>query len=481
MIVKNFLNHLYSEVFSVRKQEVSKIFVLALMLVLIIYVYSIQRGIRDSLVVIHLGAEFIIAIKILGVVPFAFLFLLLYFKLKNYFKTTRIFHLSNFFFLSFFVFFTFILYPKCQDSHLKLIGDLNGFPIIHFLKVMTENWSLTLLFIFSELWANVMLNFLFWQIVNQIFTFEQGRRLYPIFGLVSQFGLILAGLVSMQIGKVQILWQKSLSYLSLSVLIAGALLSVSFVYLVKMNNLKELINKTRQGRDENKMSVFESIKYVFKSKYLILLTVLVLCYGVSISITETVWKKSIGSTYPLHGDYLSFMGEIQLYLGIATIISMLFGSYFIKKMSWKSSAYVTPMITLATGAVFLFLLSLKEAFQMNELLPQFSFVFLYLGAGQYVLSKSSKYSFFDVTKELSYIPLDQSLKSRGKASVELVGGSFGKSLGSLIQLILLSTFVGSDLFSLSPYLFCFLILIGLIWIVSLNRLSRKLEGLIEMK
>ena len=74
MPIKDFLNHLYSEIFSVRRHEVSKFFVLALMLVLIIYVYSIQRGIRDSLVVIHLGAEFIIAIKILGVVPFAFFF-----------------------------------------------------------------------------------------------------------------------------------------------------------------------------------------------------------------------------------------------------------------------------------------------------------------------------------------------------------------------------------------------------------------------
>ena len=159
------------------------------------------------------------------------------------------------------------------------------------------------------------------------------------------------------------------------------------------------------------MGVFESIHYVFKSQYLILIKVLVLCYGVSISITESVWKKSIGLYYPNHGDYLSFMGEVQFYLGIGTIVSMLLGSYFIKLMTWRSSAYVTPLVTLFTGVAFLFLLSLKEYFQIQTLWPQITVLVLYLGASQYILSKSSKYSFFDVTKELSYIPLEQSLKS----------------------------------------------------------------------
>lgn len=107
MSAKGLLNHLYSQIFSVKRNELSKLLVLSLMLILIIYIYSIQRGIRDSLVVIHLGAEYIIAIKILGVAPFAFVLLLFYFRLKNSFQTTSIFHLSNFFFLSFFTIFSF--------------------------------------------------------------------------------------------------------------------------------------------------------------------------------------------------------------------------------------------------------------------------------------------------------------------------------------------------------------------------------------
>lgn len=133
-----------------------------------------------------------------------------------------------------------------KACHLSFLEGLDAFPIILYLKTMIANWSMTLLYIFSELWANVMLNFLFWQIMNQIFTFEQGKRLYPLFGLVSQLGLIIAGLVSMKIGKSQILWQKSLAYLSLSVLLSGTILSIIFIYLVKAFKVKEAIkNKAR--------------------------------------------------------------------------------------------------------------------------------------------------------------------------------------------------------------------------------------------
>ena len=83
--------------------ELSKFIISSFVMLFTLYVLSILKGAKDTLIVIELGAELISTIKLYGVLPFAVMFTLTYIKLANVFTRLQIYHLLNFCFISFFV------------------------------------------------------------------------------------------------------------------------------------------------------------------------------------------------------------------------------------------------------------------------------------------------------------------------------------------------------------------------------------------
>ena len=61
---------------------------------------------------------------------------------------------------------------------------------------------------------------------------------------------------------------------------------------------------------------------------------------------------------------------------------------------------------------------------------------LLLGTLQTIISKITKYSLFDPCKEMSYIPLDKESKTKGKATIDVLGSRFGRSVGNVTQQLL---------------------------------------------
>jgi len=106
----------------------------------------------------------------------------------------------------------------------------------------------------------------------------------------------------------------------------------------------------------------------------------------------------------------------------------------------------------------------------------------FLGAGIIILSKGIKYILFDSTKEMAYIPLNDELKTKGKAAVDVIGGRAGKAGGAFVQsnlqMVLAAAVAtgGANIVAVTaPYAFGIFAVICVAWLYAVKALSRKVE------
>ncbi|MDZ5761202.1 Npt1/Npt2 family nucleotide transporter [Lyticum sinuosum] len=466
----------------IEKQEFPKFIYTAMMMLIVVYVYSILRASKDSLVISHMGAELLSAIKLYGVLPSAVIFMLIYAKIVDMMSRIALFHVINWFFIGFFCIFALFLYPNYTSIHFDVSNLQKSLPFLKYFLTMIGGWSFSLFYILSELWGSIMLSLLFWQMANQITSLNEAKRFYPLFGFVAQAGLILAGQLGKFFSDANVAsgsWDKTLNYITLSILFAGIGLSYCLWNLQRIVGA-DVINDTAKkdtGKKKIKMGFIESLKYIASSKSILLITLLLLCYGTSINLVEGIWKKSMNMQFPDGNSYGSYMGSVQIWTGIISAIAMLSGTYLLRVISWKYAALFTPIIIFVTGSVFFIFMIFQT--QMTPFLSAMGFTALYIavfsGGVQNVFSKGVKYAFFDPTKEMAYIPLDPDLKTKGKAAADVVGARLGKSSGAFIQQISLMLIVGSDLLSLTPGMFVIFLVIMVIWFFAVVALSKEFE------
>ncbi|MCF8462659.1 MAG: NTP/NDP exchange transporter, partial [Rickettsiaceae bacterium] len=210
------------------------------------------------------------------------------------------------------------------------------------------------------------------------------------------------------------------------------------------------------------------------SKYLGLIALLIFAYGVSIILIEGVWKNQIRQLYPTAAEYTAYMAEFMGFQGAATMLFMILGNNIIRLTSWRFAASLTPLMILITGiAFFAFILYGKVIISNFAALAFINPIAIAVSIGlwQNVLSKSTKYSLFDPTKEMAYIPLDPELKSKGKVAVDVIGGRLGKSGGAVIPVILFTC--GFTFAEATPYLAVICIATLGLWLLVVQALSKE--------
>lgn len=485
-------------------KEHKKFIPTVLMFFLISFVYSVLRGLKDTFVVTQMDAAAIPYIKTFLVVPGAILYMLYYSKLSNIMSKQKLFFFAIFPFIAFFALFTLVLYPYQEMIHpIEYFNGLAASTASTSLKVIftiLKQWSFAVFYVMAELWGSAVLSLMFWGFANDITEVSQAKRFYGMLGIGANIALAASGkmlgftktlsIESIAKGPFAFLLPASGTKEALmafnvnmlgGIVILSAFLVLFIYYYMQSTVLKdpELSSAApKKKKKKAKLSMMEGIKFLATSKYLAMIAIMVLAYNISINLVEVTWKAQIKEYYPNSVDYQAFMGQYQMYLGAFTIFMMMFvSSNVLRTFGWLAGALITPVVLLITGAgFFAFLLfgdlaPVKAVVEMIGITPLA--IAIIFGTIQNIASKACKYSLFDPTKEMAYIPLDEESKVKGKAAIDVVGGRLGKAGGSVIQMGLISLF-GSMSAILAP-IGVISTLIIVIWIYAVKDLGVRFE------
>eukprot|EP00532_Pseudo-nitzschia_australis_P012686 CAMPEP_0168206768 /NCGR_PEP_ID=MMETSP0140_2-20121125/1125_1 /TAXON_ID=44445 /ORGANISM="Pseudo-nitzschia australis, Strain 10249 10 AB" /LENGTH=571 /DNA_ID=CAMNT_0008132949 /DNA_START=473 /DNA_END=2188 /DNA_ORIENTATION=- len=470
------------------KEEVHKFLLIGSIKFFIIMALTLTRDTKDTLVVTQCGAEAIAFLKIYGVLPAATTFIALYSKMSDLLSKKTLFYTTCVPFFLFFAFFDAVIYPNSDRLHPSLasVESLLGISSgsgggLNVLASIVAHWTSALFYVVAEIYSSVSVGLLFWQFANDVVSIDQAKRFYPLFAQMSGIAPVLAGQYVVHYASRADNFATSLHRLTLAISFAGCMIclfyNASTNYLEKKEGLKVTSSSSDATpanikKKKPKMSMVESVKFLASSQYLRLIASLVLGYGLSINFTEVMWKSLVKKQYPNPLDYQRFMGNFSSAVGASTFIVIFFGVHVIRILGWKVGAMATPAIMAVLAAPFFvcILLGLDSPARLH--------IAVILGTAQSLLSKTSKYALFDPTTQMSYIPLDQDSKVKGKAAIDVLGSRVGKSGGSFIQQILVLTC--GNIINAAPIVAGIFYAILFAWLSSASKLSTLFVAQTEM-
>lgn len=467
--------------------DIKKIFKVLLMSIIMFSILLLHNSIRilkDSIIIQDFGAEAISFIKLWLEIPFVTCFVLVYYWLYNWFSVEKIFRVIILFYIGFYLLFAFEIYPNKSHYHLNyntLVYMTNMFPNLKWFLIILGNWSITLFYLFGETWSTVAFSLLFWQLANRITSLNESKIIYPYFNFLGQINLLIAGYIVQNIYKSFIVYSflstnniKLINLQSIVILVSflGFLIVLSH-YLLEKVVLKNQFDLLNNQSNTKKMGVFESIKMVTKHRTLTLISLSIISYHICMNLIEGIWFAKVWEFYISSEKFISYQGKVLFYTGICGIAFAVLSKYLLSHFKWLVSAIITPYIVLTLGTAFFVSILLVSYFEFNE--NYYLYIVVLIGLIQNVLIKGSKYGIYDSVKEMQYIPLDDNIKSRGKAAVDVISTNLGKSLGSLCQFTVFFTFPSVRINDIVIILMIFFLLSSFVWINVTYKLSEMID------
>jgi ATP:ADP antiporter, AAA family len=490
----------------IHRFELKKFIPMMLLFFFISFNYHFLRIVKDTLIITapDSTAEVIPFLKVWCILPAAFFLTFFFTSLGRRYKRETVFYVIMMSFLAFFTVFMLVLYPYASFFQL----DSLSITLTEILPVgcrgliaIIRYWMYTLFYVAAESWSNIMVSMLLWGFVNDVVTVKESRRFYALFGIGINSAGIVAGWVGGYLSTImkgsfstvnpiiaflggKTLWDQTLMLLFAIVIVCG-FISIRLYRWLHINIFVDRHNEELEEKDDPessepakkkpRLSLRKSLLYVTQSRYMLCVAIIVLAYNCAINFTEVIWKSQIKQQYPNSGDYFAYMSNVTFYIGaLATMASFCISGNIIRIFGWKPAALVTPFLMFATSIPFVYFLfeQYSGIAPLSAILGTSSLALtVFAGSLQNCLCRSSKYTVFDDTKEMAFIPLSSENRLKGKAAIDGIGSRLGKS-GSSLTLQGMMMLFGS-LSAAVPYIFGFIFAVIPLWIISVFSLGKE--------
>lgn len=465
------LSELRRVIWPIEGKEHKKFLPMALILFFIMFNYLVLQSVKDTLVINKLGIQAMLSIKSFVSAPSAFAMLIIYLVLCNIMGQQKIFYIVISFFIACITFFTFVIYPNPETEF--------------------SNAGFVAFYVIAELWGSVVLGLLFWQFANQITKIEEAKRFYLLLGALGGLSYLLSGYITdlPLTGNHAGIAPKELNVLAL-------LIATIFIGLLIMLTYKWIVNNVLTDPDQVtpawervkssglKLSVINSVKLLFTSKSLGLIFVVLAARSVSATMVGTIFKSTVRDMYTSVEQYSGFMADLAWWQRLCMVIFTIIAINILRKLSWRVSAMVTPIIVLITGSVFFALIFLGKVFPSYlAWLISGGVLLLLVRAGMVhdILTKATTNTLFYATKEISYISLDDEERIKGKALVDTFGSVAGSVLSAAFFAVPFTLLPNLTINDIAPYCAVVFFAMMIVWIYSARALGREYNRLSNNK
>lgn len=407
--------NLFEELFNIQKKEVKKTSLMFFYILLGVSTFIIGRAIRDALFLSRYNISSLPYMYVLVAIVVS-VFALIYSRyIKNFRTSNVIIFIDLSFSLLFFIFWLII-------------------------KNNITNIVYPALYVFIEIVGSLLI-VPFWTFANEIFTSREAKRLFGIIGAGGVLANVAAGgftkLVVHHIGTENLL------------LICSIILIVASAIIYEISKKVEVVNiSLLQEQKKSSQNILRDIENIFSEDYTRKLALIVIVMAIVITSVDYQFKILAKSSFTKENSLTEFLAMFVFSTGIiACIIQFFLTGRFVNKYGIFAALFTLPVFIGLGISIFVFYGTL-----------------LAIGVSQ-ASNYMFRYTIWDSTFQMLYIPIPQRKRNSSKA---IIDGVFKQLSNGTAGLILIFMVKGPKIL-----LLFLMISMTLIWIILLIRLHKN--------